>query len=134
MSTEETDMTIQTAHNVAGRDIHTTEGGVRFKGKMSGGNIAGRDQHFYGLTADEVANLMISLKQADQPSRPPLRTVFRPLIADRTALFGGRAAVLQKIQAFAETGSGYLMITAPAGFGKTSLGYGAQASESLRSH
>jgi formylglycine-generating enzyme required for sulfatase activity len=73
MSTEETDMTIQTAHNVAGRDINVKEGGVQFEGEMSGGNIAGRDQHFYGLTADEVTDLFLKLKQADQPApKPPL--------------------------------------------------------------
>ena len=52
----------------------------------------------------------------------PLREVFRPLLDDRTKLFGGRDAALAKIAAFIEDPKGgYLAITAPPGFGKTAL-------------
>jgi formylglycine-generating enzyme required for sulfatase activity len=73
MPTEETDIIIQSAQTVAGRHVKIKEGGVRFEGEMSGGHIAGRDQHFYGLTAEEVTELFLKLKQADQPApKPPL--------------------------------------------------------------
>jgi len=54
--------------------------------------------------------------------RAPLREVFDPLIEDRTRLFGGRDAALTTIADFIRDPSGgYLVVTAPAGFGKTSL-------------
>jgi hypothetical protein len=68
MSTEEADTTIQTAHNVAGRDVNVKEGGVRFEGKMTGGTVVGRDQYVtYGLTTEEVAVLVAELKRVNQP-------------------------------------------------------------------
>ena len=54
--------------------------------------------------------------------RAPLREVFDPLIEDRTRLFGGRDTVLAAIANFIQNpAGGYLVITAPAGFGKTAL-------------
>lgn len=54
--------------------------------------------------------------------RAPLRAAFKPLIEDRTRIFAGRRQVFDRIMAFAarEEG-GYLVITAPPGFGKTAL-------------
>jgi hypothetical protein len=54
--------------------------------------------------------------------RAPLRNVFKPLIEDRTKLFGGRSAILAKIAKTMMTPQGvYQVITSPAGFGKTAL-------------
>jgi hypothetical protein len=54
--------------------------------------------------------------------RAPLRQVFDPLIEDRMKLFGGREACFIRIAEFIQNpAGGYLMITAPAGFGKTAL-------------
>jgi len=54
--------------------------------------------------------------------RAPLREVFDPLLENRTALFAGRDAVLAQIGEFIQNpAGGYLVITAPAGFGKTAL-------------
>jgi WD40 repeat protein len=54
--------------------------------------------------------------------RASLREAFKPLIEERTKIFGGRDAVFARIDDFIgdDTG-GYLVITAPAGFGKTAL-------------
>ena len=54
--------------------------------------------------------------------RAPLRDAFKPLIEDRTRIFAGRRQVFETIMQFAarEKG-GYLVITAPPGFGKTAL-------------
>lgn len=52
----------------------------------------------------------------------PLRKVFDPLIANRTAIFGGRDSAFEQIGRFIHNNAGgYLVITAPAGFGKTAL-------------
>lgn len=52
----------------------------------------------------------------------PLRNVFTPLIEDRTRIFGGRSAVFTRIaQAIQQDQGSVLVITAPAGFGKTAL-------------
>jgi hypothetical protein len=51
----------------------------------------------------------------------PLREAFAPLLEDRTRLFGGRGAVVDRIGEFVRGPGGFLVITAPAGFGKTSL-------------
>lgn len=52
----------------------------------------------------------------------PLRELFDPLIENRRAYFGGRKQALDAIKNFIETDTGgYLVITAGAGFGKTSL-------------
>ena len=54
--------------------------------------------------------------------RAPLRKVFDPLIKNRTELFGGRRAALDSIGRFIQKSfGGFLMVTAPAGFGKTAL-------------
>jgi hypothetical protein len=51
-----------------------------------------------------------------------LRRAFDPLLEDRTRVFGGREAILDKITGFIQDPKGgYLVITAPAGFGKTAL-------------
>ena len=54
--------------------------------------------------------------------RAPLRAAFKPIIEDRTKIFAGRRQVFERIMQFAarEEG-GYLVITAPPGFGKTAL-------------
>jgi hypothetical protein len=52
----------------------------------------------------------------------PLRQLFAPLIEDRVALFAGRADGFARIARFiADPAGGYLVVTAPAGFGKTAL-------------
>ncbi len=52
----------------------------------------------------------------------PLRELFDPLIENRRAYFGGRTQALDAIKNFIEADTGgYLVITAGAGFGKTSL-------------
>jgi hypothetical protein len=54
--------------------------------------------------------------------RAPLRAVFKPLIEDRTRIFAGRRQVYERIMTFAARDEGgYLVITAPPGFGKTAL-------------
>ena len=54
--------------------------------------------------------------------RAPLRAAFKPLIEDRTRIFAGRRQVFDRIMAFAARDEGgYLVITAPPGFGKTAL-------------
>jgi len=54
--------------------------------------------------------------------RAPLRQVFDPLIEDRTRLFGGRSAALTRIaEALQQPTGSVLVVTAPAGFGKTAL-------------
>ncbi|MBK6873950.1 MAG: toll/interleukin-1 receptor domain-containing protein [Kineosporiaceae bacterium] len=58
------------------------------------------------------------------PIRPrvPLRAAFKPLIEDRTQIFTGRRDVFRRIMEFAaRRDGGYLVVTAPPGFGKTSL-------------
>ncbi len=56
------------------------------------------------------------------PVKPALREVFAPLLDDRTALFAGREDIQARVEEFAAgPAGGYLMITAPAGFGKTAL-------------
>ena len=52
---------------------------------------------------------------------PLLRSVYEPLFDDY-ARFGGREDVLAEVQAFIDSPEpGYLVVTAPAGFGKTAL-------------
>ncbi len=54
--------------------------------------------------------------------KAPLRDVFQPLIDNRSKLFGGRTWAFEKIAEFIHSPKGgYLVITAPAGFGKTAL-------------
>jgi hypothetical protein len=55
--------------------------------------------------------------------RAPLRNLFKPLIEDYTQqLFGGRGSAFAKVIDFIrEPRGGYLVITAPAGFGKTTF-------------
>ncbi|HKY23400.1 MAG TPA: toll/interleukin-1 receptor domain-containing protein, partial [Vicinamibacterales bacterium] len=54
--------------------------------------------------------------------RAPLRDAFKPLIEDRTRIFAGRRQVFERIMQFAARDEGgYLVITAPPGFGKTAL-------------
>ncbi len=57
-----------------------------------------------------------------QELEAPLRALFEPLIAERSALFGGRIDALTALTQFMrQEKGGYLAVTAPAGFGKTSL-------------
>ena len=54
--------------------------------------------------------------------RAPLREVFAPLLKDRVELFGGRGATFARIaDSIQNPQGGYLVITSPAGFGKTAL-------------
>ena len=50
------------------------------------------------------------------------RNIFKPLLENRTALFAGRDTAFAKIAEFISQRTGsYLVVTAPAGFGKTAL-------------
>jgi hypothetical protein len=54
--------------------------------------------------------------------RPPLRNHFRSLLERSTKLFGGRQRKLDQLGEFIrDRSSGYLIIKAPAGYGKTAL-------------
>ena len=54
--------------------------------------------------------------------RTERRKIFEPLLDNRTKLFAGRDAAFAKIGEFiSKSEGGYLVITAPAGFGKTAL-------------
>jgi hypothetical protein len=123
MSTEETDITVQTAHNVAGRDVNIKEG-VRFEGEMSGGYIAGRDQHInYGLTVEEVSLLFAEWRSADQPKVWDGRIPYIGLSAfqesDAQFFFGRESLVddlLERVQQ-----APFIVIAGPSGSGKSSV-------------
>lgn len=54
--------------------------------------------------------------------RAPLRQIFDPLIEERTLHFGGRSELMRELATVCtQTDGGYFVITAPAGFGKTSV-------------
>lgn len=78
-------------------------------------------------TADEVewAAPVLYLRADDARLFAPLplrRQIFRRLLDDRRALFAGRDGLLAELSAFADDPAGrYLLLTAPAGFGKTAL-------------
>ncbi|MGH2542317.1 MAG: hypothetical protein ACRDIB_05965, partial [Ardenticatenaceae bacterium] len=107
------------AQEFVGRDhvVHGDEvGGDKIGGdKVTTGNIE-RSVVVIGRDAS------VNLRYYPIELRAPLRQNFAPLIRDRTQLFAGRAEVLQQIAAFIQNpAGGYLVITAPAGFGKTAL-------------
>jgi hypothetical protein len=85
---------------------------------VSTGNVAG-----VGVAIGENASVRIygDVNYAPITLGAPLREAFAPLLEDRTRLFGGRGAVVDRIGEFVRGPGGFLVITAPAGFGKTSL-------------
>jgi cytidylate kinase len=124
MSTEETDMTIPTAHNVAGRNVTIKEGGVHFEGEMSGGTIVGRDQHItYGLTAEEVGLLFVEWKNVDQPvvwnGRIPYIGLSAFQESDAQFFFGRESLVDDLLQRVTE--ASFITIAGPSGSGKSSV-------------
>nr|WP_322709634.1 NACHT domain-containing protein [Nostoc sp. ChiSLP03a]MDZ8210793.1 NACHT domain-containing protein [Nostoc sp. ChiSLP03a] len=92
-------------------------GGLINANKVIAGQIGGDN---YNLIQQQI---VIEVGTTPQSKLPFLqREVFKPLIENRLALFGGRITVLTQITEFIKNLlSGYLVITAPAGFGKTSL-------------
>ena len=95
-------------------------------GSASGSSVSGRDVSGIGIAMGQGAEAHVTvhgdLNYFPAQSRAPLRSVFAPLIADRTAAFGGRQPELEAVADFlAQPGGGYLAVTAPAGFGKTAL-------------
>jgi hypothetical protein len=92
-------------------------GGLINADKVIAGQIGGDN---YNLIQQQI---VIEVRTTPQSKLPFLqREVFKPLIENRLALFGGRITVLTHITEFIKNLlSGYLVITAPAGFGKTSL-------------
>jgi tetratricopeptide (TPR) repeat protein len=83
-------------------------------GKVEGVGIA--------MGANASVNIMGDVNYYPIKLRAPLRNVFKPLIEERTKLFGGRSTAFTSIASFIHnTSSGYLVVTAPAGFGKTAL-------------
>jgi len=92
------------------------------------GGLVNADKVIAGQIGGDTYNLVerqivIEVGTTPQSKLPFLqREVFKPLIENRLALFGGRITVLTQITEFIKNSlSGYLVITAPAGFGKTSL-------------
>lgn len=87
--------------------------------KITTGNIQG-----VGIAIGQGASVQIYGDVHYYPIklRAPLRKAFDPLIEDRRKLFGGREAAFTRIGDFIQTpAGGYLVVTAPAGFGKTAL-------------
>ncbi len=102
--------------------IVNTGGGAYIAGSVEtgGGDFAGRD----------LTKITINFNFAPIKLRAPLRMLFSDLIQDYTKLFAGRTNTLQKIRDFIEDrAGGYLVITAPAGFGKTALSANLIASQ-----
>jgi hypothetical protein len=124
MSTEETDITVQTTQTVAGRDVNIKEGGVRFEGEMSGGTIVGRDQHItYGLTVEEVNLLFGEWKNADQPNVWNGRIPYIGLSAFQESdaqFFFGRESLVDDLLARVQKAS-FIVIAGPSGSGKSSV-------------
>lgn len=83
------------------------------------GNVSTRD-----INQQNTSNIIIIQGNTPQTNRlrAPYCEAFKPLIENRLTLFGGRNTELKKIDQFInKVTGGYLVITAPAGFGKTSL-------------
>jgi hypothetical protein len=92
--------------------------------KTEGDRITVGDTEGVGIAIGTGASVMILGDVHYYPIRlrAPLREVFDPLLEDRTALFGGRKPTLARIADFVQDPTGgYLVVTAPAGFGKTAL-------------
>ncbi|MBW4604300.1 MAG: AAA family ATPase [Calothrix sp. FI2-JRJ7] len=76
------------------------------------------------LIIDKIEQQITNNWNTTQPNKlgPLHREIFKPLIESRLALFGGRDTILVQIAKFINQATGgYLVIIAPAGFGKTSL-------------
>lgn len=79
----------------------------------------------YTANESEWATPVLFLRADDAQLFAPLplrRQIFRRLLDDRRATFAGRDGLLAELTAFAADPAGrYLLLTAPAGFGKTAL-------------
>ncbi|MGH2415441.1 MAG: NACHT domain-containing protein, partial [Microcystaceae cyanobacterium] len=75
------------------------------------------------ITQQNITNIVIQGNTSQvKLLRAPYREAFKSLIENRLTLFGGRNTALAQIAKFINKATGgYLVITAPAGFGKTSL-------------
>jgi hypothetical protein len=77
-----------------------------------GGDFVARDKYI----------LFSSLERTAPTLRAPLRSVFARLLQDHTVLFAGRDTVVASIDRFLhERPAGYLVVSAPPGYGKTAL-------------
>jgi len=114
---------VQGDHIQAGGDVTHIGGDYVARDKISGtidaSNIAG-----VGIAIGHGASVRIcgDIHYYPITLRAPRREVFDPLIEDRMRLFGGRGADFSHIaEALQQSTGSVLLITAPAGFGKTAL-------------
>jgi hypothetical protein len=115
--------------DVAGRDIHRTEGGIAIEASDGGSiivqaPIAGPDQHItYGLTTEEVVSLFVELKRVDQPTVWDGRVPYKGLAAfeekDAPFFFGRESLVDNLLKRVAE--ANFIAIAGPSGSGKSSV-------------
>ena len=106
-----------------GRD-RTVRGDEVANDKLRGNQITTGDIEGVGVAIGTGASVQIYGDVHYYPIklRAPLREIFDPLIEDRIRLFGGRDDALNRIAEFIrDPDGGYLVVTAPAGFGKTAL-------------
>jgi len=85
---------------------------------ISTGNIEG-----LGIAIGTGASVQVlgDIHYAPITVTAPLRAVFAPLLEDRLRIFGGRRDAIASIGEFIQSVGGYLVVTAPAGFGKSAL-------------
>jgi hypothetical protein len=100
------------------------QGDEVFGDKVMGDKITPGDVQGVGIAIGPGASVRIYGDVHYYPIklRAPLRIAFNPLIEDCTKVFGGREADFTRIAEFIRNSAGgYLVLTAPAGFGKTAL-------------